>query len=766
VVLFAIALTIYTLSYIVAEPWHIIPGLAGDSTKNTYTYLYQSAYGHGYWFDGMNYPYGEHIVYTDGQPLLSVFFASMGHVSAATALTVLWWLIGLSYVLSVFFIYRILVHFGVSRPVAVIFAGLISIFSPQLFRVGGHYALSYVCVVPMLFYWTLQYYERAQKKYCGYIFIMGVVTAFLHPYFAAMVLMWGLFYVLAYTIAAKGTIREKGIHVWPVLVAIFSVFLVVTVTMKITDPVHDRPLTPYGLLDYTTFKRDITTSIFSPVWRYVREHNAFTDLVPHISEGSEGYTYVGLVVIIAVVFSLLRGIAPLFKKDKDVLLVGRDKFSIVWLLLAAFALAFSMGVPYIWNMEWLLSRFTFLRQFRSLGRFSWIFYYIITIYAVVVIHARYKNLLAQQRWFDGYAVLVLAIFIWGYEASGYTEFSRGIASQARGNYDVYFSKKEQSWPAFMQEHHVKSADFQAIMILGYYHIGSDKLWVGEPGERMTQAGRASFQLQIPIVNVMMSRTSLSQTMKQVKTVAGPYADKPLLSDIKNRKPLLLLTYDHDSLDEDQKYLLRSADYIGHYSMCNVYALYPDRVVNHDRQKADSINMVLPQMPAVSDSCVQYKGEWAALHFDSARAQATFSGAGAIPCIAGHDSVIGVIPVRPQHDSQVYELSCWFLLSDKDYTSPYIAVQSLDSAGEQFRTDDMLVKWSTDNQGMWFRGSFFFALSDKCRAIRCKLVCEVIPSYIALDELLLRPEGSVIISKAADSSVLVNNHLFKKKGGGQ
>src|SRR4051812_26014633 len=86
-VLFAAGLTIFTLSYLVTRPGHVVTALGGDGAKNIFTYLYHSMYGKGYWFEGMNYPYGEHITYTDGQPLLSVLFASMHNVTAETALT-------------------------------------------------------------------------------------------------------------------------------------------------------------------------------------------------------------------------------------------------------------------------------------------------------------------------------------------------------------------------------------------------------------------------------------------------------------------------------------------------------------------------------------------------------------------------------------------------------------------------------------------------------------------------------------------------------
>ncbi len=44
----------------------------GDGMKNYFTYLYHIKYDSTFWvFEGMNYPFGENIVFTDNQPLLS-----------------------------------------------------------------------------------------------------------------------------------------------------------------------------------------------------------------------------------------------------------------------------------------------------------------------------------------------------------------------------------------------------------------------------------------------------------------------------------------------------------------------------------------------------------------------------------------------------------------------------------------------------------------------------------------------------------------------
>src|SRR5688500_14832499 len=45
---------------------------AGDGLKNYYTLAYYVDHDNGWHFSGMNYPYGENIIYTDNQPILAL----------------------------------------------------------------------------------------------------------------------------------------------------------------------------------------------------------------------------------------------------------------------------------------------------------------------------------------------------------------------------------------------------------------------------------------------------------------------------------------------------------------------------------------------------------------------------------------------------------------------------------------------------------------------------------------------------------------------
>jgi len=753
---FAIGITAMMLTPMVLHPWNVVPELGGDGGKNIFTFLYHSIYGKGIWFTGMNYPYGEHIVYTDGQPLLSVTLSSFKNISIAQALTVMGWLISLSYILSIIYIYKILLHFGLKPLVAILFAGLVGIFTPQGFRVHAHYALAYSCIIPMLFFWTISYSIHPKWKYSVYIFILGCLFTFLHPYYMGLVALWVLSYAIGYFIFTKTKVATKISHVLPLLTSAAFLILFITLLMKLTDPAKDRTVNPYGTLAYCTTGKQILTSDFSPVWRYIKDHTTFKK----VSEGGEGYTYPGIAVIIAVLLSLAGGVIKMKKKNGVPNLVSTGSFSPIWIFMAITSLLFSMGIPFIWHMEWLLDYVSFFRQFRTLGRFSWIFYYLITIYGAVIINGWYVKYLGEKKPFIAYSVLITALVLWSYEASGYIIFQKIKFAGSADNINVLCPVGNITWAGYLKDHHFKPADFQAVLILKFFEAGSEKL--GQDYDVYTQISLGiypSIQLHLPMIDAMMSRTSWSVAEKQVKLLAGSYVHKPILDDIKNDKPFLLLHFEMDSLNVDEKYLLSASDFISHFAFCDVYACYPARLRANDRKNADSVNALIPYVKPGNDSCFKNTGTWHLDHFDSVPSPQSFFGSGAIPQILKPDSVIANIPVTPVYNNQLYEFSCWFLLSNKNYLCPSLNLDLLDSSGGVINSTTVFAQRSTDNHGLWFRASSYFTIPSKCRFLRCRLINEQGNSYRVMDEMMLKPADALIISKAADGSVMVNNHLF-------
>lgn len=754
---FAIATTTLVLSYMVTQPGYVMNDLGGDCGKNYFTFLYHSVFDKGLWFNGMNYPYGEHIIYADGQPLISTFLNLFTHVNIHQALAVMDLLIAFSYVLAMLFTYGILRYFEVAPFIAIIFACLICVMSPQVLRVRSHFALSYMCPIPMLFYWSLQYYASAAKKYAAYIFAMGLIMSFIHLYLGAIIFIWVALYTAGYFLFNRDNWRLKAGHVIPLLVSAAALFVIIKLTIALTDPYKDRPAFPLNTLDSITRKRDVISSPFSPIWKYLSEKKFYKWW---ISEGDEGYTYPGIVVLCVLGASLVFAVLGRIRMGKVKSTVSDRAFPPIWLFIGLAFLALAMGIPFIWHMHWLLNYLSLFKQFRAMGRFSWVFYYVATVYAVVVLVRWQQTLAGRGRPVLGYAIMACAFSLWAFEASGIVQYTRGFIANGRSVYDQFTYKDEMKWPEYLATQNRKGNDFQATLLLPLFVSGSEKLWVGgDPSWSMSLGMRASTQLHLPIVDVMMSRTSWGITEKQVKTAGGPYADKPMLHDLKSNKPFLVLQYEESRpLTEDEKYILQNSEYIGDHYRLHIYACYPEKILASDKKRADSIKAVLPYV--YGDTCLECNSAWYIDHMDAKGSMQKLFGSGAQPHIQKDSAVVADIAVKPSAGNDLYEFSCWFLLGDMDYNSPYVHVQQWDAAGNEIAWTDVLTNESVDNYGLWFRASKYINLKMNCSRITCVLINGTRePAYRVMDELMLRPADAVIISKSADGKTMVNNHLF-------
>lgn len=744
-VVFACCVGYFLFPGLLTPGGYLVPVTGADGGKNLLAFEYHLLHSNGWWCMGMNYPYGEHIVFTDGLPLLSMLLAKLGVTDFSVALSVLWKVIVLSYVLSIVYLFRILLRFRVHPVCAMICAGLITCMCPQLMRTMGHFSLSLACVVPMTFYWILCHYKRPSYSYGIYIFMLAVVAAFFTPYLIALMAVLVGFYYIGYLFFTVGNLKTKVLSQLPLLVGLIAALMTFNIVMMVTDPVKDRPKTPYGVTAFCTTGNHIFTSPHSPFWNSLNV--------------TEGEAYLGVVTLSTMLGLLLAWLWRVRNKRKEND-ADTDPILRIMLFVSLASLVLAMGVPFVWGMEGLVEYLPFIRQFRTLGRFSWIFYFIITLYSVIAIYRWYIVLLKDGRIAFAYLFLFLVVGIWSFEASGFVNHERASIKAARSNYDRVIGKSGRNWKRFIESHGYKSTDFQAVLLLTYFHVGMDKLWHG--GLATDQGIEAGFetaiQLGLPMVDAMLSRSSWSITQKQVKTVGGPYVGKPMLNDLPNRKPFLLLNMDGDELGPDQAYLLTASYAIGKLGQWNAYACFPDRLMANDRRNRDSVLAIAAALP-VGDTCIGCSSSWFADHFDNGSSKESFSGRAAQAYINIHDTVIAEIAMTTAVDNQLYECSCWFLLGDNNYRSPYLVIEQLNVNGGVIRSTAMLTKTSADNHGLWFRSSVFFAVSKECASIRVQLFNEPTHTYKVLDDFLLRPAASLIISKAPDGKLMVNNHLM-------
>jgi len=625
--------------------------------------------------------------------------------------------------------------------------------TPQWIRLRGHYGLSFVCIVPMLLYWTLAWYQERKNKYWVFVFLMGIVLSFLHPYYAGVILVWVFAFAAGFLLVEKGKLKEKVRCVIPGAIAAVAVPAVVMVVMKLTDPVTDRLLTPYSSDEgFSTFNR-LLSAVFSPFWEFVGKR----EWVHNVADGGEGFGYIGLVPIVvlaaSVVFYFVRGKAA-------------QRSSLTWVaLFMAFGIAaFSMGVPMRWHIPGMMKVLFVFKQFRTIGRFAWMSYYIIGAFSVVTIYHWYQLLVGGGKRKLAVGLLSLGLLVWSVEVYGYMRAMRKVADVGRYNHSVMFSTREKSWQQFLTEHGKKADDFQALLLLKYFNVGTDKLWIGEPGWLITLGTRAAIQLHLPIVDAMMARSSISRAQDLAKTAAGPYAEKPLLEMLNSDKPFLVLNYDIDALSPDEAYLLQASDYIGDYSQCKVYACYPQRIRASDKAARDSVMAIAELLAPGTDTCLGDCSSWYVQHFDTGLYK-RYHGFIGEPNTMAPDRAVASIAVMPAKDSAIYEFSCWFRLEHEDYRSPDVVLQMQGADGKILSEITVKTHNAVDSRRDWYRSSAYFYMPGACRKVECKIINDPAPAYKSIDEMLLRPAGATIISKAGDGAgVFVNGHVIIWTGG--
>lgn len=743
----SIAITIFCFSEVVFNPNTSILGAGGDGLKNYYTYLYYIARDSGTHFSGMNYPFGEHIVFTDNMPLLAGtiawlknWFPDIDHYSLAIMHLLL--LASISF--GTWYIYKIIRKFNSNAAWAIISALFIAFFSPQLFKIYGHYGMGFCFYIPFVIYQLQCFKEKRSFRYPLAIFISSLLLAFIHLYNLALIAILVVFYCVAYFISEKGLVlKEKLKTILPLLFSVGLSFVLVKIFMKVTDTIADRTEYPHGILGYETQGQDllVTATPLGDIFSFLfGKSNGIAE--------TEGKAYLGVVTVTICLILIFKFIRSLFKKYRaSRIAIQPVKAYNIWLLVGLFHLLFAMGVPTVWIRGWLADYISVFRQFRTLGRFIWPFYYIIMIYASLYIYHYAQVLKMKHKAKLAYGLLAAAVILWAVQLSGYLKYNRDISRQTLDNYTRIFEAPSDNWSGWLQEKGYRAADFQAVICLPFYHIGSEKIWLMDVDEGTSayELFKVSLQTQLPIINVLMSRTSWAQTFEMIRIIDGPYTQKKYFESL-NDKPLLLLVNEHIELKSKEKEWLKNATLIGkRHDKLSVYSINIKQMLQNDsiaRQTAQAAaDQALPRKEGLlQDSTNAF---FYANHFDHTGFDQSFIGTGSFAPVYGRQyPPLDTILLPSVLKDSLYNLSIWSKSNMVDYRNSEFNIIQLDEIGNEVSLVKARTKYSTHVENDWFLLDQDLIIAPNAR----KMIINVYPNrsgkeYYAIDELLLRPQAA-------------------------
>ncbi|WP_243636030.1 hypothetical protein [Hymenobacter edaphi] len=721
-------------SFIFEHPDEYFMQPGGDGLQAYYATSFYAHYDHGAHFSGMNYPYGENFTYPNLQPAVAWtmgLLERMGIPAAAHAVGITNLLALLGVWLTPLIMYVILRRLRLPAWYAVLLALLIGFLAPQIQRLGDHMSLSYPCFVPWLWYCILRMLEAPRRWRWYVIFgVSSLVMGFFMAYFLACASFFLLGHVLVLAVRRQRsgyTWRELGYMVAAALLPL----LVFRTWLWLTDPTTDRPPNPYGFLVYVTTPEGVFTPYLEPL-RPLWNQIFGTD-----SQGFEfeSMAYVGLVAGGVLLATLLRVLTHVVRRHRQPLALRRivpvNLSTSLWA--AGLLLLFAAGVPFIFPpLDKLVEHLGPLRQFRALGRFAWPFYFVYTTYVAYYLHGVWRHQHRQRVALRTLPWLPLLLLIWAGECwinlSSRAKVAAGGAGAVEYMQGTHPLIHQLSWA------NRKPSDFQAILPLPYFNLGSDRFLLEGSAQSIREIHRLSLATGLPELSAYVSRPSIGQVMRHVQLLSGPLLPKTLLQDFPNQKPILILTTPQ-SLTLAEQRVLSLAKRLVTTPTVSLYELplaaLAATTTAQERAKAAALLPTLPERPgglrATTAKGVFYDD------FAKSPDRRGRLGAGAVHQRKEAQITLYNGPIPAPADTGRYEISVW-VNGKTDFGYGAILVRQYDAAGAELDYQYTDGRICTDVDGDWLRVPVQVRIRPNAARLEVRYACQ----DQLIDDLLIRP----------------------------
>lgn len=535
----------------------------GDGLKNIYSFMYYLQNDSGTHFSGMNYPYGDHFFYPDLQPLLAVSLQWINHHLFDISdyyLGIYNMVMLLSVGFCAAFLFLILRHFKLPRWYSFLLAGLIAGLSPQIFRFVAHQALGQAAIVPMVWYFLIQL-EATQQKWRFSLLLTLTILLFsgFHLYYLPL----GTFFILSYlfvlglSYAFQRRLRQNWQNLLWMLLAVLVPIIIMQSFVKLTDAdIATRVQNPWGFFHYVAS----IESVFIP-W-----HTPFEDLIKYFmkirAHRWEGYSSVGIIGLVIGILTIIRWGRFVSKR--------RFKRVAQWTLNAqlnryigasGLLLLFAMAIPFIWGLESLLDLLPPLKQFRSLGRFSWAFFYVFTVYTAYYIFLIFKRL--RQKQLNAFAIAFLVIMLGLWFANDYATLKHFRTYNNNSFKPNAFQNRQLDYLDSLESSGFEPTDYQGMLALPFYHRGSEKIGMLNSYHAFENSFLCAYHTRLPMLNAYLARAPITKSMQVGQLFSDSLIEKVALPDFDDQRPLLTVVFNYPTLplNAQESYLVRQSEWI-------------------------------------------------------------------------------------------------------------------------------------------------------------------------------------------------------------
>lgn len=728
IVVIVLSMVVLFLLYnkIIISPNSYLFSASGDGIKNYYTSdFFVNHEDLSFHTQSQNYPYGEFIVYTDNQPSISWLLILLKNIIPS----IVNYTVGIYNFLMLFSIcIAALFYYIIARKLSLppLYSGAVSLIvaflSPQVERFTGHYALGYVCFVPMLWYLLIKTFEKGYSvKYSIYIFIYNLFFGFIHPYY----ILIGALFVLVYTFCHLLYSKFSWSKFISYSIIAISPAIVQQLILKIIDATTDRPTNPWGLYDFATRFEGLFIPVFSPfldIWNSVIKVRS-TDI--------ESRSYVGMLGAVIFILSLIKIVKYIKRKRYKLIFKSVLPTELrTALLCSILILLFAMAMPFRLGLGFLLDIIPAIKQFRSLGRFAWVFYSVFTMYSAYYLFLLYRKYNIQKK--AQLAILLVCglLSIWAIEAyiNNWNTIKKIENKVAINYYDDKLLSKFDSL-------NIDINRFQSILPLPIYLIGSEVIGIHNDASRIVfQSMKLSSLTGLGINSTMLSRTSLTQSMKMASFVSDSLINREAY--IKDLKPIeiLIITKNKD-LSSGEKYVLSQSTLLFTDEQgFGYYSLFPQKLTRREYTK-DGTEIIIEKKGRNTIG----KHDWYYWNtYDNTQTNA----------INKSNSVLFEGELLGYGE---YECSFWLKLSNKKIV-PKLTLETFNENKELMEKKNFDCGVFSNVSNGWLRVSNVFKYDEKCRGIRYSINSE----SDTIDNLLIKSINLKLLGIEAGKEVMIDN----------
>lgn len=717
----------WLLGEVVLHPNSFIIMNNTDGRQILFNTYFHTRYGHGLTLSNQLFPNFDVLYMTDAQASVSV----MLHALQQLGIPVLPYVVGItnslilySIPLAALMLFASARLLGISSWMSAWGAFFIMALSPQWLRVVcGHAGLAYLLYIPALIYALL--YWASPKKNSVLVFGATLCLVLFVGFNNGYMLLSGLAFLGLFSVVHGVQTRSvnKAAIVYPLLL-VFIAALSLGLIKKMSDPVQDRESAPFGFLAYHA----IPESVLLPAHGLVLE--TLNKILPiPIEQGQEeGAAYIGLFALLVLITSAMYFIIRFVRQRRFKLSANKALNSLF--ITSLLLLLYAMSLPFRWGLEGLLDVFPFIKQFRSPGRFAWLFYYVFTLYALFRFELWRRKKGSSKPLV--YALIILFTLGYGLDIHGLQTWNmRYIAA---GGYTKNYFNAGEKHQAVLTAQGIDTQHVAAMLGLPLNCAWNSKFERGDEGYDITQRlVELSSASGIPWLTAKLSRASTFNTLRSGQWVANPLIEREALAEWPKGKQLLLVHQKSYTPNEGERYLMESGERIYNDSLFDYYRVTINENLHQYRelikaqfqqkeaQQAESLQMDIAQHRVQ----VGLNNTW----FYSNRKQET---------------TLWQTTITPLVGDSLMEFSVWTRIDNKNENMPILHLKVLNTEGQlesDYRFD---MHTATDYQYGCLRYVCQFPLLPASKTIQ---VTVEPGGNFAFTRCMIRPSNYAVLQQA-------------------